>query len=242
MDEVTHTIVEQPNNPWGGTALGAGFGGLIGSWLGNGFGGFGWGNRGNANVGYDTGAINGISQQVNAVQQQIANADRDFLMQTSQQNQFLGNLVNDTTDAIVSAVNMGTNSTQSALFQNTLTQVQGQAATNLGICSGVNTLSNAIDSVNNNITEQGYESRLQAQQLASQQQQCCCQVIKTVTDEGCANRELQRAIQYENTRDELAQSRAREAALANQLFTVTAIANQTQAIISALKPTTSSGS
>ena len=46
MDEVTHTIL--PNTAgggWGGTALGAGFGGLIGSWLGNGgFGGFG-GNR-----------------------------------------------------------------------------------------------------------------------------------------------------------------------------------------------------
>ena len=40
MDEVTHTIL--PNTAgggWGGTALGAGFGGLIGSWLGN--GGFG---------------------------------------------------------------------------------------------------------------------------------------------------------------------------------------------------------
>ena len=36
MDEVTHTIL--PNTAgggWGGTALGAGFGGLIGSWLAN---------------------------------------------------------------------------------------------------------------------------------------------------------------------------------------------------------------
>lgn len=52
MDEVTHTIL--PNTAgggWGGTALGAGFGGLIGSWLGN--GGFG-GNR--VGIGYDTGA------------------------------------------------------------------------------------------------------------------------------------------------------------------------------------------
>lgn len=41
MDEISHTIL--PNNGgWGGSALGAGFGGLIGSWLGNGgFGGFG---------------------------------------------------------------------------------------------------------------------------------------------------------------------------------------------------------
>lgn len=43
-DEITHTILPNSGSGWGGTALGAGFGGLIGSWLGNGFGGFG-GNR-----------------------------------------------------------------------------------------------------------------------------------------------------------------------------------------------------
>ena len=238
MDEVTHTIVEQPNNAWGGTALGAGFGGLIGSWLGNGgFGGFGGGaNRGA--IGYDTGAINAMQGQLNNISGQIANADRDLLMQTSGQNQFLGNLVNNTTDAIVATVNNNGRDTQAAIFQNTLTQTQNQGATNLAMCGGFNSVTNAIGAVNNNVSEQGYESRLQAQQLAAQQQQCCCQVIKAVTDEGCANRELQRAIQYEQTRDELAQSRAREASLANQLFTVTAIANQTQAIIDALKPTT----
>lgn len=85
MDEVTHTIL--PNNGgWGGTALGAGVGGLIGSWLGgNGFGGLGYRGAGAA-VGYDTGAINGIQASVNGIQQQIANADRDLLIQTSNQN------------------------------------------------------------------------------------------------------------------------------------------------------------
>lgn len=38
MDEITHTILPNAGSGWGGTALGAGFGGLIGSWLGNGFG------------------------------------------------------------------------------------------------------------------------------------------------------------------------------------------------------------
>ena len=98
MDEITHTIM--PNNGgWGGTALGAGVGGLLGSWLGNGgFGGFGY--RGGAGVGYDTGAINAIQNQLGNVQTQIANADRDLLMQTSGQNQFVGNLINSTGDAI----------------------------------------------------------------------------------------------------------------------------------------------
>lgn len=106
MDEVTHTILPGSGSGWGGTALGAGFGGLIGSWLGNGgFGGFG-GNR--AGIGYDTGAINGIQGQLNNISGQIANADRDLLMQTSNQNQFVGNLINSTGDAITGAIAAGT--------------------------------------------------------------------------------------------------------------------------------------
>ena len=31
MDEITHTILPNNGGGWGGTALGAGFGGLIGS-------------------------------------------------------------------------------------------------------------------------------------------------------------------------------------------------------------------
>lgn len=82
MDEITHTILPNAGSGWGSTALGAGFGGLIGSWLGNGFGGFGGGaNRGA--IGYDTGAINGMANQLNTISGQIANADRDLLMQTS---------------------------------------------------------------------------------------------------------------------------------------------------------------
>ena len=56
MDEVTHTLLEQPNGGFGG--LGSGFiGGIIGGMLfGNGGYGFGGGaNRGA--IGYDTGAI-----------------------------------------------------------------------------------------------------------------------------------------------------------------------------------------
>lgn len=51
-DEIMHTVLPSSGgNAWGGSALGAGVGGLIGSWLGNGgFGGFGV-NRGNAVAG-----------------------------------------------------------------------------------------------------------------------------------------------------------------------------------------------
>ena len=229
MDEITHTIM--PNNGgWGGTALGAGVGGLLGSWLGNGgFGGFGY--RGGAGVGYDTGAINAIQNQIGNVQTQIANADRDLLMQTAGSNQFVGNLINSTGDAITGAINAGARDTQAGIFQNTLTQTQNQGATNLAMCQG-------FGAINQNITEQGGESRLQAQQLAAQQQQCCCQVLRAIEQEGCANRELQREIQTQAIRDTLAAAQAENQALKAQLFNTQAMAAQTAAIINALKPTT----
>ena len=232
MDEVTHTILPNSGSGWGGTALGAGFGGLIGSWLGNGgFGGFG-GNR--AGIGYDTGALNGMQGQLNNISGQIANADRDLLMQTSNQNQFVGNLINSTGDAITGAITAGT-----------LAQTQNQGATNLAMCQGFGGINSAIDrgigALNLNIAEQGAQSRLQAQELASQQQACCCQVLRAIEQEGCANRELQREIQTQALRDVLANSQAENAALKAQLFQTNAMAQQTAAIINALKPTTTAG-
>lgn len=227
MDEISHTIL--PNNGgWGGSALGAGFGGLIGSWLGNGgFGGFG----GRAGVGYDTGAINAIQGQLNNVSGQIANADRDLLMQTSNQNQFVGNLVNSTGDAIVGAINSGA-----------LNNLQSQSANALAMCQGFGGINSSIDrgfgSLNLNIADQGAQSRLQAQELAAQQQSCCCQVLRAIETEGCANRELQREIQTQALRDVLANSQAENAALKAQLFQTNAMNQQTAAIIAALKPAT----
>lgn len=242
MDEVTHTIL--PNGGGlSGTALGAGFGGLIGSWLGNGFGGFGGGwNRGGAAVGYDTGAINAMQGQLNSISSQINAADRDFLMQTANQNQFVGNLVNQTGDAIVGAINSSAMSTQQGIYNNTLNQVQSQGATNLAMCQGFGGINSSIDKgvglLNMNITAQASESRLQAQQLASQQQQCCCQVLQKIEQEGCANRELQREIQTQGYRDQLAAKSAEVESLKNQIININAMAAQTATIINALKPAT----
>lgn len=244
MDEITHTILPNGGN-WGGTALGAGVGGLIGSWLGNGgFGGLGYRGAGAA-VGYDTGALNGIQQTVNGIQQQIASADRDLLIQTSGQNQFIGNLVNATGDAIVGAVTGAARDAQAGIFQNTLTQTQNQGATNLAMAQGFGGLATGLAGVNLTITQQGAESRLQAQQLAAQQQACCCEVKTAIEREGCANRELQREIQYQNTRDALAASQAENAALKARIDNnqqtqalMAAMGAQTQAIINALKPAT----
>lgn len=289
MDEVSRTFIDSGGFGGLGTGgtLGVGaLGGLIlGSmWNGNGF--FGWGNNGrNGAVGYDTGVLNGLQDSVNNISNQINAADRDFLMQTSNQNQFVGNLVNQTGDAIVGAVNSGvqtlgaavnsstqnlanavnsgnrdiqnsvaglSQNVQNGIFQNTLSQVQGQAATNLGMCQGFNgvnagiagstaVLSSALAGVNNNITEQNFENRLQAQQLASQQQSCCCQVLQAIEREGCANRELQREIQTQAIRDVLANTQAENQALKSQLFTTNAMAAQTATIINALKPAATTG-
>lgn len=241
MDEITHTILPNAGSGWGGTALGAGFGGLIGSWLGNGFGGFGGGaNRGA--IGYDTGAINGMANQLNTISGQIANADRDLLMQTSGQNQFIGNLVNSTGDAIVGAINSTAMNTQQGIYNNTLNQVQSQAATNLSMCQGFGGINSAIDrgvgSLNLNIASQGAESRLQAQQLASQQQACCCEVKQAIEREGCLNRELQREIQTQALRDVLISTQNENAALKSQIFQTNLTAQQTATIINALKPAT----
>lgn len=240
MDEITHTILPNAGSGWGGTALGAGFGGLIGSWLGNGFGGFG-GNRA-AGIGYDTGALNGIQGQLNNLSGQVANADRDLLMQTSGQNQFIGNLVNSTGDAIVGAINSTAMNAQQGIYNNTLNQVQSQAATNLSMCQGFGGINSAIDrgvgSLNLNIASQGAESRLQAQQLASQQQACCCEVKQAIEREGCLNRELQREIQTQALRDVLISTQNENSALKSQIFQTNLTAQQTATIINALKPAT----
>ena len=245
MDEITHTIMPGNTGGWGGTALGAGVGGLVGSWLGNGgFGGFGYRGAG-AGVGYDTGAINGIANQLGNVQTQIANADRDLLMQTANSNQFVGNLVNSTGDAIVNAVNNGARDTQAGIFQNTLTQTQNQGATNLAMCQGFGGLNASIAGVNLTISQQAAENRLQAQQLAAQQQACCCEVKTAIEREGCANRELQREIQTQALRDAFTASQAENAALKARIDNnqqtqaiMAAMGAQTQAIINALKPAT----
>lgn len=279
MDEISRTYIDGGGFGGLGTGgtLGVGaLGGLIlGSmWNGNGF--FGWGNNGRNNgvVGYDTGVLNGLQDSVNNISNQINSADRDFLMQTSNQNQFVGNLINQTSDAITGSINSGVQTlgaavnsgnqaiqgsisnlnqnVQNGIFQNTLTQVQSQAATNLGMCQGFNgvnagiagataVVQSSLADVNNNITAQNFENRLQAQQLASQQQNCCCQVLRAIEQEGCANRELQREIQTQNIRDQLAVSQAENQSLKAQLFSTNAMAAQTATIINALKPATTTG-
>ena len=248
MDEITKTII--PDGGFGGgNALALGAGAIGGLLLGTIWGGNGlYGNRGAVagDVGYNSGMLTGIQQQLtdlNTAQTTAAvnTASRDSLLQSCGQTQFLSTAIN---------------SVENAVQGNTLAQCQNSANLNQGMNNGFN-------SVNTAILNQGYQNqlavveqnginRLQAQELANGQQKCCCEVVKTVTDEACKNRELQRQIQYENKIDELAQARAMIASLTaqnqitQQLNTLAgqfaqSQAAQTTAIINALKPAATTG-
>ena len=220
MSDVEHTYVDT-NNGFGGPALGAGFGGLIGSWFGQGMNGNGFGGGNNNTY---------VANQLSAIQSQAVSNG----LATQQ-------AVNSAAQTTTEAINSNGRDTNNAIYQSNLTSVQNQGNTNLGIANmgkdfmtaimglGAN-LSQALAGINQNITNQGYEARLQAQELANKQQQCCCQMLQKIEQEACANRELQRQIQTEAIAGALADAKSR-----------VNILEQTQSIVSQLKTTTTAG-
>ena len=207
---MSETTILPANNSDGflGNGLGSGLvGGLIGGMLFGG-GGWGWGNRGVGNAGVDATLL---SNQIAHADDSAQAAQMATLQQTGNSNMFLGNLVNQTGDAIVGAIG----------------GVSGQ------LCG-----------INNNITTQGYENRLQNQQLASQTQMGFCVLGHQISDEGCKGRELQREIAYENMQNQLADAKAKIAALESEKNLTTQMNAQTAYLIAQLKPaatTTSAG-
>ena len=234
-DEVSRTYVDT-NGGLGGPALGAGFGGLIGSWFGQGMNG-GWGGNGGNNT-Y-------LANQLSAIQTQAVSNG----LTTNQ-------AINSATQATTEAINSNGRDTNNAIYQSNLANVQGQGNTQLGIAKvgtdftaaimglGAN-LTQALAGINQNITNQGYEARLQAQELASKQQQCCCQMLQKIEQEACANRELQRQIQTEAIAGALADVKQRNTILEQNgimgaQFTAlsTALTNLTN-LVAQLKPASS---
>ena len=219
MSDVEHTYVDT-NNGLGGPALGAGFGGLIGSWFGQGMNG-GWGNNGNnwANNTF-------LANQMSAIQSQaVANG-----LATQQ-------AVNSAAQTTTEAINSNGRDTNNAIYQSNLANVQGQGATQLGIANtGANltqgimalgaNLAQAIAQVNQNITNQGYESRLQAQQLTGVLTAQHAELLKAISDENCKDRELMRQIQTEGISSALLDAKSQ-----------VNILKQTQDIVNQLKTT-----
>ena len=217
MTDVQHTVLDT-NNGLGGTALGAGFGGLIGSWFGQGMNGNGWGG-GNNNT-YLANQLSAIQSQ--AVTNGVANQQA----------------VSNASQYVTEAVNSNGRDTTQAINNGTIANVQGQGDTKLTIAGlGANlsqalmglgaNLAQAIAGVNENITKQGYEARLSQQQLALQLTEQHNELLKAVDREGCANRELMRQIQTEAIAGALADAKSQ-----------VNILKQTQDIVAQLKPTT----
>ena len=220
MTDVQHTVLDT-NNGWGGTALGAGFGGLIGSWFGQGMNGNGWG--GNNNNTYLANQLSAIQSQ--AVTNGVANQQA----------------VSNASQYVTEAVNSNGRDTTQAINNGTIANVQGQGDTKLTIAGlGANlsqalmglgaNLAQAIAGVNENITKQGYEARLSQQQLALQLTEQHNELLKAVDREGCANRELMRQIQTEAIAGALADAKSQ-----------VNILKQTQDIVAQLKPAATAG-
>ena len=221
MTDVQHTVLDT-NNGLGSSALGAGFGGLIGSWFGQGMNGNGWGGGNNNNT-YLANQLSAIQSQ--AVTNGVANQQA----------------VSNASQYVTEAVNSNGRDTTQAINNGTIANVQGQGDTKLTIAGlGANlsqaimglgaNLAQAIAGVNQNISNQGYESRLQAQQLTGILTAQHAELLKTISDENCRDRELMRQIQTENIAGALADAKSQ-----------VNILKQTQDIVSQLKTTTTAG-
>ncbi len=195
---------------FGGAGMGAGFiGGLVlGSlWNGNGFG-FG----GNAGAAAMAGTGN-LANAVEHVSDQVTQGTISALQQAANSNMFMGNLLNSTGDAITGAINQGT-----------ITGLQSTANIAEKLCG-----------INNNITTQGYESRLMGQELTAQVSAGQANLSRQIFEEGCKSRELQREIAAQEIRDKLAEAQAKNAALEAQINLQGQLQAQTLYLISQLK-------
>jgi len=281
-DEITRTMID--DHGFGGLGLGAGFlGGLIigNMWNGN------WGWGGGYNHGYAPGVMTqnalDTTQLANAIEHvsdQVTQGNISQLQSASSQNMFMGNLVNQTGDAITAAINGTARDTTNAINatnmnvtnamnQANLNNLQATYSANMnnvqalndvnvsslrntaslqqtlcgmsgdiqnGFCGVTNAVNMGVGLLNNNITTQGYENRLNTQQLAAQMQQQCCQLSREIYEQGCANRELQRQIQTEAITAALADAKAQNAALQAQINFNNSQSAQTAYLIDQLKP------
>jgi len=241
MAEMSLPTIVEGNGGFGGAGagMGAGFiGGLVlGSlWGGNGWGGWG-GNRGAGQAAADATLANSIQNVGNQVQSAA-------LSQLQSANQ-VGLQVANSAAGVTAGIT-----------QNTIANMQGDAAIGQQICCATGRLSQEIDStgdqtvaaihaisdklcaINNNITAQNYENRLQAQALSAQSQLQTAQLSAQIADENCKDRELMRDIQAQAIRDQLTQAQAKIVQLETQNYVNQSNSQQTLYLIDQLKTTT----
>lgn len=236
------TTVAIPEGGWGsGQGLAAGFGGLVGSWLGQGWGG-GWGGWGNRGMSPGQGVADvtlqtGIQNLQNAVNQGAV-AQAQGVGTTGMQIANTGANINNTIMQQIIAALQGQSATQNQICcaagrisqeidqtGDLLTGVLNQL--NITNLQGMANLNEKLGQILNGITQQGYENRLQTQQLAAQ-----------IAQENCADREVMRELATQRTRDELLKTQNEVAELKSQLNQTTQLQNLAQYIIAQLKTTT----
>lgn len=211
-------MVVSDNNGFGGANMGAGFiGGLVlGSlWNGNGFG-FGGNGRG-VNAVADVGLANAIEH----VSDQVNQGTISQLQSASQQQlATMGASAN-----IANSIGSNARDTQAAINAVNVTSLQNTQQ-----------LSNALCNVNQNITNQGYEARLQTQALAAQLSDQHASLSRQIYEENCKDRELARELATQSLRDKLAESQAQNASLLAQINLTNQLTAQTAYLVDQLKP------
>ena len=221
-DSVMPTVLDT-NGGFGGANMGAGFiGGLVlGSiWNGNGFG-FGGNGRG-VNAVADVGLANAIEH----VSDQVNQGTISQLQSASQQQLATMGVGANVANAISSA----TRDTQAGINAVNVTSLQNTQQ-----------ISNALCNVNQNITNQGYEARLQAQALAAQLASQHADLSRQIFEENCKDRELTREIATQALRDKLAEAQSQNAALLAQINLTNQLTAQTAYLVDQLKPAATTG-
>ena len=230
------TIIEtnKDNNGWGNGPWGAGVGAFIGSMFGNGgFGGWGWGNGGRA---MQAGADVAMANQMEHVSDQIQQVAVANLQSANGTQMQIANTGNAQTVATMQAQNG---------IQQSLCQLGGRLSGEIdangdqiaGAIAGLNIqMGDRLCAINGNITSQGYENRLQNQQLANQGQLQFSELRAQAAAEACATRELIRETAAQQVRDKLNEVENELAAQKAQNNLMVALGALQTNIINALKP------
>lgn len=218
---------------FGNTALGAGLGGFIGSWFGNGYGfgprGYGYGACGttcNGSMiqnGFDTQILHDDNTHIS---NQLENVGARQIDSNYQTNMNISNGISSAYTGITTALNA-----------NNIANIQGQYSV-AGAVNSVGThIAQDIAAVNNNISNQGYESRLATQGLGADMAACCCSVKTMVQEEGAKTRELIQNNFISGLQGALADAKCKANSLENQLYFSNSQAAQTQYLLDQLKTT-----
>lgn len=244
MADTVPMIVETGNGFGGANALG-GFGGygagagfvgglLVGAMLNGGWGGWGgngWNRGGQAAA--DVSLANSIEHVSDAVNQGtisqlqsaqgITNGINQNTIAGLQGTAQLADKMCASTFGLAQQIDQNGDATVAAINQSVVEAMRNAQGVNDRLCC-----------INNNITTQGYEARLQSQALAAQLAQQHSELSRQIYEENCKDRELQREIAAQNVRDQLAQAQAQNAALTAQINLTNQLTAQTAYLVAQL--------